>query len=86
LVYPVARNVGKRERLRRIVAGIEHQAGNPKVFVLAGFGDSYCTNGPLLEFIAKQSLPAGAPMAVFCDGSGPSPPEYKGLNSARNRT
>jgi phosphoserine phosphatase len=79
LVYPVTWNIGKRERVQRIVAELEHQPGNPKVFVLAGFGDSYNTDGPFLRFIAGQSLPAGAPIAVFYDGTGTEPPEYGGL-------
>jgi phosphoserine phosphatase len=79
LVYPVTWNTGKRERLQSIVADIEHQPGNPKVFVLAGFGDSYSTDGPFLKLIAGQSLPAGEPTAVFYDGSGTEPAEYSGL-------
>jgi phosphoserine phosphatase len=79
LVYPVTWNIGKRQRLRSIVAEIEHQPGNPKVFVLAGFGDSYSTDGPFLKFIAGQSLPAGTPIAVYYDSTGTEPSEYSGL-------
>lgn len=46
--------------------------------MLAGFGDSYGTDGPFLRFIATQHLPAGQPIAVFYDG-GAEPAEYKGL-------
>lgn len=79
LVYPITWNIGKRERLQEIVRELEHGPGNPKVFVLAGFGDSYNTDGPFLKFIATQSLPAGAPVAVFYDSKGPEPREYEGV-------
>jgi phosphoserine phosphatase len=78
LVYPVTWNRGKRERLLQLTAEIEHGAGRTKAFVLAGFGDSYSTDGPFLKFIATQSLPAGTPIAVFYDDNEP-PPEYEGL-------
>ncbi len=78
LIYPVTWNLGKIERLKQITAGIEHASGGRKVFVLAGFGDSYNTDGPFLRFIAAQRLPAGNPIAVFY-GEGAEPPEYRGL-------
>ena len=78
LVYPVTWNIGKRDRLQQIVAEIERGPGSPKVFVLAGFGDSYSTDGPFLRFIATQHLLAGQPIAVFYDGAA-EPAEYKGL-------
>ena len=79
LVYPITWNIGKRERLQNIVAEIEQQPGRPKVFVLAGFGDSYSTDGPFLKFIAEGALPAGAPTAVFYDGDATEPTEYRGV-------
>jgi phosphoserine phosphatase len=78
LIYPVTWNLGKLERLKQIVAEAEQSPGSRKVFVLAGFGDSYGTDGPFLRFIATQRLPAGEPIAVFY-GEGEEPPEYKGL-------
>jgi phosphoserine phosphatase len=78
LIYPVTWNIGKRERLQQIAAAMEHEPGGRKVFVLAGFGDSYNTDGPFLKFIATQRLPAGEPIAVFYS-AGPEPAEYKGL-------
>lgn len=79
LVYPVTWSFGKRQRLQNIVAEIESGPRKPRVFVLAGFGDSYSTDGPFLKFIATQSLPAGEPIAVFYDDSAPEPANYKGL-------
>lgn len=79
LVYPVTWNLGKRDRLEKIVAETEQRPNHPKVFVLAGFGDSYNTDGPFLRSIATQTLPAGAPLAVFYDAARTEPQEYQGL-------
>jgi phosphoserine phosphatase len=78
IVYPVTWNVGKLERLKQIVAQLEGTRQR-KVFVLAGFGDSYNTDGPFLKFIASQTLPAGKAISVFYDRDSPEPEEYKGL-------
>jgi hypothetical protein len=78
LKYPVTWNVGKRERMAEIAAEIEQEPGGKKVFILAGFGDSYSTDGPFLKCIASQSLPAGEPIAVFY-GEGAAPEEYAGV-------
>ncbi len=85
LIYPVTWNLGKLERLKKIVEEAEHRPGKPKVFVLAGFGDSYNTDGPFLKFIATQHLPAGKPIAVFY-GEDAVPDEYAGVfYQARHR-
>jgi phosphoserine phosphatase len=78
LNYPVTWNAGKRERLQQLAEAIERKPGAGKVFVLAGFGDSYDTDGPFLKFIATQHLPAGEPIAVFY-GEGAELGEYDGL-------
>ncbi len=78
LVYPVTWNLGKLERLRQIIAAVEKTSDGKRAFVLAGFGDSYGTDGPFLKFITLQKLPAGAPLAVFY-GEQPAPAEYAGL-------
>lgn len=85
LIYPVTWNIGKREKLQQIVANLEAEPGGRKAYVLAGFGDSYNTDGPFLKFIATQSLPAGKPISVFYDGQ-VAPEEYRGLfYQARHR-
>src|ERR1043166_6719543 len=78
LVYPVTWNVGKLERLKQIVVEIQAGPRPRKAYVLAGFGDSYSTDGPFLKFIATQSLPAGKPIAVFY-GEDAAPADYKGV-------
>lgn len=79
LMYPVTWNVGKRDRVGQLCKEIEQESGSKRVYVLAGFGDSYHTDGPFLKWIATQSLPAGKPVAVFYESKGPEPEEYKGL-------
>ena len=76
LVYPVTWNIGKLQRLKQITT--ERERDHRRVFVLAGFGDSYSTDGPFLKHIATQRLPAGTPVAVFY-GEGQEPDEYRGL-------
>lgn len=77
-MYPVTWNIGKREKVQEVVAGSEREEPAKKVFVLAGFGDSYNTDGPFLKYIATQSLAAGKPIAVFYDNTN-APAEYQGL-------
>jgi len=78
LVYPVTWNIGKREKVKEVTATIEREQPGKRVFVLAGFGDSYNTDGPFLKFIATQSLPAGKAIAVFYDNTN-APVEYRGF-------
>jgi phosphoserine phosphatase len=78
LIYPVTWAEGKRRRLQEILQSrAEHEPDVP-VFVIGGFGNSYNTDGPFLEWIARQSLPAGKPVAVMING-GPAPDAYTGL-------
>jgi phosphoserine phosphatase len=78
IIYPITWSTGKLERLKQIVAGTERETRS-KVYVLAGFGDSYQTDGPFLRFIATQSFPAGQPIAVFYSTNNVAPAEYNGL-------
>jgi phosphoserine phosphatase len=78
IVYPVTWNIGKLKKIQSIVAQTERELPGRRVFVLAGFGDSYATDGPFLKFIATQSLPAGKPIAVFYNSKA-EPDEYRGL-------
>jgi phosphoserine phosphatase len=78
LIYPMTWNIGKREKIQEVAAAAEREQPGRKVFVLAGFGDSYHTDGPFLKFIATQNLPAGKPISVFYDDTN-APAEYRGL-------
>lgn len=78
LVYPVTWADGKRQHLQDILQTRAGQQPDKPVFVIGGFGNSYNTDGPFLAWIARQSLPAGKPVAVMING-GTSPEEYSGL-------
>jgi len=78
LVYPVTWNIGKRQKVQEVVAETGRRHPGQNVFVLAGFGDSYNTDGPFLNFIASQLLPAGKAISVFYDNTN-APAEYRGL-------
>jgi phosphoserine phosphatase len=78
IVYPVTWNIGKLKKIQSIVAKTKRELPGGRVFLLAGFGDSYSTDGPFLKFIATQALPAGKPIAVFYNSKA-EPDEYRGL-------
>lgn len=78
IIYPVTWNRGKLEKIKAVVERIERDQPGVQVFILAGFGDSYHTDGPFLDFIARQTLPAGRPVSVFFNSKG-EPDEYRGL-------
>jgi phosphoserine phosphatase len=78
LVYPVTWNIGKRQKVQEVVAKMERAQPDKRVYILAGFGDSYNTDGPFLQFIAWQPLPAGKAISVFYDNTN-APAEYRGL-------
>lgn len=71
--YPITTGEGKIEVLRRIVNA------RPHAVAIAGFGDSYKTDGAFLRYIVRQTLPAGARgMAMMINSSGPQP-GFEGL-------
>ena len=52
--YPVTTGEGKVEVLRRLVNA------HKSAYAVAGFGDSYKTDGAFLRYIVRQTLPGGA--------------------------
>ena len=78
ILYPVTWNIGKRQKVQEIVAETGRGQPGRGVYVLAGFGDSYNTDGPFLKYIATQNLPAGQAIGVFYDNTN-APAEYRGL-------
>lgn len=77
-IPPVTYAEGKREKIQQIVENILKEKKADKVFVLAGFGNSYHTDSAFLKYIAEQKLEAGKPISVMVNG-GESPAEFKGL-------
>ena len=71
--YPVTTGEGKIEVLRRLVNARKNAVA------VAGFGDSYRTDGAFLRYIVRQTLPGGARgFALMINGSG-SASGYEGL-------
>ena len=71
--YPVTTGEGKIEVLRRLVNARKNAVA------VAGFGDSYRTDGAFLRYIVRQTLPGGARgFALMINGSGPEL-GYEGL-------
>lgn len=77
-IYPLTYAEGKREKLQSIVKEILDSQKADSVYILAGFGNSYHTDGPFLKYIKEQNLEAGKPIAVMING-GKSPEEYTGI-------
>ena len=77
--YPVTTGEGKIEVLRRLVNS------RPHAVAVAGFGDSYRTDGAFLRYIVRQTLPGGAKgFALMINGTNKTP-EYEGLFTCVNQ-
>jgi phosphoserine phosphatase len=77
-IEPVTYAEGKTERLKLIVNSLLKEKKTEQVFILAGFGNSFHTDGPFLQYIAEQRLLSGQPTIVMING-GYAPEEYEGL-------
>ena len=75
IVYPVTWADGKTEKLKLIVDDLQRTNPNRPVIVLAGFGNSWSTDGSFLHYIANQNLPAGKPLSVMING-GKAPEKF----------
>ncbi len=74
--YPVTWADGKTARIQEVLK--TKRFSSKPTYVLAGFGNSYGTDGPFLKWIASQTLPAGKPLSVMING-GKEPEKYQGL-------
>lgn len=74
---PVTHGAGKTEIIKQITTRLERLTTRP-AFILAGFGNSYGTDGDFLAYIVGQKLPAGKAVSVMING-GPAPEKYQGL-------
>ena len=77
LVEPVTYAEGKAEKIRRIVA--ERLKRYDRVFIVAGFGNSYHTDGPFLKYISRQTLVDSYKPVVMMINGGEPPSEYLGI-------
>ncbi|MBI3183750.1 MAG: haloacid dehalogenase-like hydrolase [Myxococcales bacterium] len=66
VLEPVTYAAGKSQVVQEIAERI-HSSG-PQVFLIAGFGNSYHTDGDFLSLIASRKLPAGSPVVVMING------------------
>ncbi len=79
IVLPMTWAKGKVTKLQQIVSSCQQQNPGRPVYVLCGFGNSYSTDGPFLECIAKGTLPTGKrPLSVMING-GTAPQHQAGL-------
>ena len=73
IVYPIPHGSGKVEAVREFVLA------RPNGVAVAGFGNSYRTDGDFLRYIRSQPLPGGVePLAVMING-GAEPKAFQGL-------
>lgn len=77
-IHPVTYAEGKREKIKQVVQSILSEKQAEQVVLLAGFGNSFHTDGPFLKYIVEQNLEVGKPIAVMING-GEAPIEYRGL-------
>ena len=73
IIYPVPYDHGKVENVRELVLARPHGVA------VAGFGNSYSTDGEFLKYIVTQSLPGGAKGFALMINGGPERDGYKGL-------
>jgi len=73
LVYPIPYGEGKVENVRALVRA----RGNG--VAVAGFGNSYSTDGAFLRYIVTQALPGGARGFALMINGGEPPADYRGL-------
>lgn len=73
IIHPVPMGEGKVENVRRLVLA------RPNGVAVAGFGNSYSTDGNFLRYIATQHLPGDARgFALMINGGAPKP-GFEGL-------
>lgn len=73
IVYPVPYGEGKVENIRRLILG------RPNGVAVAGFGNSYSTDGYFLRYIVTQHLPGGAKGFAMMINGGKEKPGFEGL-------
>jgi hypothetical protein len=73
IIYPVPYDHGKVENVRELVLARPHGVA------VAGFGNSYSTDGEFLKYIVTQSLPGGAKGFALMINGGAEREGYKGL-------
>lgn len=78
VILPMTYAEGKTKTILKVVDEIKAEGKYKNIFVLAGFGNSYHTDGNFLKYISTQKLVTGKPLAVMING-GTTPSEYEGF-------
>ena len=73
MVYAVRYGEGRVENIRRLILGRPHGVA------VAGFGNSYSTDGYFLRYIVTQHLPGGAKGFAMMINGGKEKPGFEGL-------
>ncbi len=73
VIHPVPYGEGKVENMRELTLS------RPGGVAVAGFGNSYSTDGPFLKYIVNQSLPGGAKGFALMINGGKEKPGFEGL-------
>lgn len=73
VVHPVPFGEGKVENVRQLVLS------RPNGVAVAGFGNSYSTDGAFLRYIVSQPLPGGAKGFAMMINGGKEKPGFEGL-------
>ena len=73
LIYPIPFGEGKVENVRELVLA------RPNGVAVAGFGNSYSTDGAFLRYIVSQPLPGGAKGFALMINGGKAKPGFEGL-------
>lgn len=84
LIAPVTYGEGKLQKLLQLVAQLHATTPGRQVLVLAAFGNSYGTDGPFLEYVARQTLPGGVRPIVLMINGGEPPARYLDLFNRAN--
>lgn len=77
---PVTYAEGKTKTIQNILDEIKNRHKTQHVYPIAGFGNSYHTDGDFLKWIASRSLPAGKAVTLMING-GETPSTYRGIFS-----
>ena len=73
VVHPVPYGEGKVENVRQLLLS------RPNGVAVAGFGNSYSTDGAFLRYIVSQPLPGGAKGFALMINGGKEKPGFEGL-------
>jgi len=78
ILKPVNYAKGKTQKIQKIIKQLQKKHPKKKIYILAGFGNSYTTDGEFLKYIVQHKLPSKKTISVMING-GKTPKKYKNL-------